>query len=246
MNFDYFKNRKSIRRFSNREVSDEMLDEIFELASHAPNTGNMQLYSVVVNREGDTRKQLEACHFNQPASTGATVLVTVCADINGFSRWASLSDAKAGFNNLLGFLSSMTDAVILAQQIVTIAEMKGLGTCYLGTVTYNADKISKLLRLPSGVVPVACIALGWPEEGGVESERLLPSFWVHKEHYRDDSDAEIRKAYGVKDEFGPNQTFIKENGKETLAQVFCDVRYPRKMNEEVSAMLESFLKEKGF
>ena len=62
----------------------------------------------------------------------------------------------------------MTDAVILAQQIVTVAELNGLGSCYLGTVTYNPEEISRLLGLPELVVPVACVALGYPADGGVE------------------------------------------------------------------------------
>ena len=49
----YFKNRRTIRKYSSREVSDELLQNIIEQASHAPTTGNMQLYSVVVTRSKD-------------------------------------------------------------------------------------------------------------------------------------------------------------------------------------------------
>ncbi len=87
----------------------------------------------------------------------------------------------------------MTDAVILAQQIVTAAELRGLGTCYLGTVTYNAPEIAALLELPELVVPVACLAIGWPADDGVESERLDVDAILFEDHYPQLSDDEIRK-----------------------------------------------------
>lgn len=244
---DYYSTRKSIRQFRDKDIDDAMLNDILERAAKAPTTGNMQLYSVVVSRKGETRKKLEEYHFNQPASTGAPVLLTVCADFNMFTRWCRLSNADPGYDNFLSFISAMTDAVILTQQIVTIAEQEGLGTCYLGTVNYNADKISELLGLPDLVVPVCCIAVGYPEEGaGQESERLPLKAWVHEETYTDFPDDEVVELYKAKDDYPANEVFVKENNKESLAQVFTDIRYPRAMNEAVSATLIDLLEKKGF
>lgn len=246
MNEKYFSTRASVRDFSDREIPSVLLEKILEEASHAPNTGNMQLYSVVVSRDPEMKRQLAPLHFSQPASLKADVILTVCADVCRFSRWARLSDADPGFDNPLSFISAMTDAVILAQQITTIAELNGLGTCYLGTVTYNAEKISDLLRLPELVVPVACLALGYPASEPVSCERLSTSAWVHSETYRDDSDERIMEEFRAKDDYVPNRRFVEENGKKTLAQVFCDVRYPRSMNEEFSKGFVELLRKKGF
>lgn len=242
MDKNYFSTRRSIRRFSDREVSREMLDEILELAGRAPTCGNMQLYSVVVTRDEAARRELAALHFNQPASTGAPVLLTICADFERFTRWCEIGKADAAYGNFLSFTSAFADAIILSQQIVTIAEQMGLGTCYLGTAIYNAPQIADLLRLPRLAMPVACLAIGWPDGEGVATERLPLRAWVHEEHYRDDSDEEITELYRVKDEYPANQPFIAENGKENLAQVFAEVRYPRGMNEEFSARLLEYMR----
>lgn len=241
----YFANRHSVRKFSDRPVSDELLADILNAAMHAPTTGNMQLYTVIVTRNPENKARLARQHFNQPASVNAPMILTICADFKRFTRWCRLSDADPGYDNFLSFMSAATDAVILAQQITTIAEMNGLGTCYLGTVTYNAPEISELLKLPELVVPVASLAIGYPEEGAVEiTERLPLEAWVHEEVYRNDSDERIIELMKAKDDYEPNKKFVEENGKQSLAQVFTDIRYPRSMNESVSEKLLKLLKEK--
>lgn len=246
MDITNFKTRRSVRKYSDREVSRELLDSILEAAMKAPTCGNMQLYSVIVTRSEEGKKALAPAHFNQPMVTTAPVVLTVCADFNRFTRWCELSDADPGYDNFLSFMNAMADASVFAQQIVASSESEGLGTCYLGTVTYNADKISDILGLPDLCVPVACITLGWPAEEGVETERLPLGAIVHEEHYRSDSDDEIIDLFKAKDDYGPNRKFIEENGKRTLAQVFTDVRYPRAMNEDFSRTFLDLLRAKRF
>lgn len=246
MDARYFSNRRTVRQFTGEPVSREILDDILEKAMHAPTTGNMQLYSVVVTRDPDMKRKLAETHFNQPASTGCDLMLTVCADFNRFTRWCEVSGADPGYDNFLSFLSAMTDGVILAQQITTIAEMNGLGTCYLGTVTYNADRISELLELPELVVPVACLAVGYPAPDQPSVERLPLSAWVHDEKYRRDTDGDIKEQFRAKDEFPENRKYVEENGKKSLAQVFTDIRYPRNLNESVSKTFLKLLKDKKF
>lgn len=240
-----FKNRRSIRRYSDRPLEPGLLESILEDAMRAPTCGNMQLYSVVVTRSAEGKEAFAPLHFNQPMVRDAQAVLTICADFNRFTRWCELSNACPGYDNLLSFLVAYQDAQIYAQQICTIAESRGLGTCYLGTVLYTADKISELLELPELCIPVACITIGWPAEEGVETERLPLHAVMHEEKYRRDSDAEIIDLFKVKDEYGPNREYVKENGKESLAQVFTDIRYPGALNREVSAMLEKLLKQKN-
>ena len=242
----YFSSRATVRDFRNEDVPLSLIEEILKAAMRAPTCGNMQLYSVIVTREPEARRALAETHFNQPAATGAPVILTVCADFNRFSRWCRLSDAKPGYDNFLSFLTATTDAVILAQQLTTIAEMEGLGTCWLGTVTYNAARISELLSLPDLVVPVAALAIGWPASTPERCERLPLEACMHLERYRDDSDSKVMELFNAKDEFEPNARFVVENGKTSLAQVFTDVRYPEAMNVEVSKALLDLLRDKKF
>lgn len=240
------KHRRTVRKYTDREITAELLDSILEEAMHAPTCGNMQLYSVIVTRSNEGKQALAPAHFNQPMVTSAPVVLTVCADFNRFTRWCELSNADPGYDNFLSFINALADAMILAQQIVCVAERHGLGTCYLGTVTYNAAQISEILGLPDMCVPAACITLGWPDGEGEETERLDVKSFTHQEHYRNDSNQAIIDAFKVKEDYAPNRKYVAENGKETLAQVFTDVRYPRSMNENFSATFLDLLRKKGF
>lgn len=247
MEKDYFSNRVSVRNYEQKHIPEELLDNILEKAMRAPTCGNMQLYSVIVTRDPAKLELLAKEHFNQPASTGADVILTVCADFNRFTKWCEATGAKPGYDNFHSFMMALTDAVIYTQQIVTIAEMEGLGTCYLGTVNYNAKQISELLELPNLVVPVASISLGYPTKTTEEQSERLPLEAIrHFEKYRADSDEKIIELFKAKDDFLPNRKFVEENGKESLAQVFTDIRYPESVNLEVSKTFINLLKDKGY
>lgn len=243
---EFFSRRATVRKYKDEAPSRELIDSLLAAAMRAPTTGNMQLYSVVETRDPEMRLRLAELHFNQPAATGAPLMLTFCADYHRFTRWCEVSGADPGYDNFLSFTSAMMDAVILTQQFVTLAELSGLGTCYLGTCLYNAPEIAALLKLPRLTVPVACISVGYPAEQPEETERLALDGVLYRETYPELKDTDIVEIYKAKDDFAPNARFVAENGKKTLAQVFTDVRYPRAMNEATSAKLMAFLRAQGF
>ena len=242
----YFKERMTVRKFSGKRVSRELLGEMLEAAAHAPTNGNMQLYSVIITRDAERKRLLSPTHFNQPASVGADVLVTFCADFNRFVKWCYARDAKPGYDNFQSFMSAVFDTVILAQQFCTIAEQEGLGTCYLGTTAYNAPQIAEILELPKRVVPVITVALGYPDEGNLRSDRIPASGFIHDEVYCDYSNERIDEIFAEKEARDDSRQFIEENGKKTLAQVFTDVRYPKDSNDMFSGIYLDFIREQGF
>lgn len=246
MEEQYFTERRSCRWFKSDKISKEQIEEIIEKASKAPTCGNMQLYSVVVTEDPERLERISKYHFDQPAAKTAPMILTVCADFNRFTKWCENSQADAGFNNFHSFIMAMTDAVIFAQQIVTVAELQGYGTCYLGTVNYNAKEISDMLDLPYMVVPVASIAIGFPEKEGEKTIRLPMEGILHFEEYKNYTPEEIQNIYLEEDTNSENDKFIKENGKENIAQVFSEIRYPRNVNEKVSESFLSLLKKKGY
>ncbi len=69
---------------------------------------------------------------------------------------------------------------------------------------------------------------------------------VHIEKYKDYSDDDIRDIYSYKESLPENKNFVSENGKETLAQVFTDVRYKKSDNEYFSKLYRDFIGEQGF
>ncbi|MBS0011878.1 MAG: nitroreductase family protein [Bacteroidales bacterium] len=238
--------RKTIRKYTAEDVSANLLNELLNAACRASTTGNMQVYSIIETRDREMKEKLAPCHFNQSMVREAPVLLTFCADFNRFNMWCRQRKAEPGYDNFLSFMTAAIDAIIVAQTLCVAAEAKGLGICYLGTTTYMAEKIIDILELPAGVVPLTTISLGWPAENPEQVDRLPLKAVLHREKYCDYSEQEIDSYYADKEAREDSRQFIEENNKETLAQVFTDVRYKKEDNETFSGFLLAVLKKHGF
>ena len=238
--------RRTIRHYSGKEVSDELLNRLLSEASRTQTMGNLQLYSVVVTRSKEIKQQLAPAHFNQPMVTQAPVVLTVCADFNRTSTWARCRQAEPGYDNFLSFINAATDALLYTQTLCNLMDEEGLGYCYLGTTVYQPQQIIDILQLPRLVMPVATLTVGWPDEQPPLSDRLPLDSFVHHETYQDYLGIDIDNYYYDKEHLPENLEFLRINNKETLAQIFTDIRYTRKDNEAMSQGLLEALRHQGF
>ena len=237
---------RSVRRYKSEPVDDAILNQILEAGTRASTTGNMQVYSMIVTRNEEIRKHLWEAHFKQEMVLEAPVHITFCADFNRFNKWCLQRNASPGYDNFLSFFTAAIDALLVSQNVVLAAEAHGLGICYLGTVTYMADKIAEILELPEAVVPVAAIVMGYPADDPGLTDRLPLKGVVHHEKYRDYSENAINEIYAEKEALELTAELLEENNKETLAQVFTDNRYTRKDNVYFSNQFMKLIEKQGF
>ena len=238
--------RRTIRKYADRAVSEELLNRLLTEAARTQTMGNLQLYSVVVTRDTAMKERLAPAHFNQPMVKEAPVVLTVCADFNRTSVWARNRKAEPGYNNFLSFINAATDALLYTQTLCNLMDEEGLGYCYLGTTVYMPQMIIDTLQLPQLTMPVATLTVGWPAEEPPLSDRLPMASFVHSETYRDYTPEAIDTYYHEKEELPENRHFCEINQKETLAQIFTDIRYTRKDNEAMSEGLLQALRHQGF
>ena len=178
--------------------------------------------------------------------TEAPVVLTICADFNRTSQWARCRKAEPGYDNMLSFLNAAIDALLYTQTLCCLMDEEGLGYCYLGTMVYQPQLIIDILQLPRLVMPVATITVGWPAEEPPQSDRLPRESFVHDETYKDYTPADIDRYYAYKESLEENRHFCDINHKETLAQIFTDIRYTKKDNEAMSKTLLDTLRRQGF
>ncbi len=243
---ELLKSHKSVREYSSKSITNALLNDVLESGIRASNTGNMQLYSVVVTTDAEMKDRLSPFHFNQRMVRGASVVLTICIDFNRFSQWCKINCTSTDFSSVLWLLNGVIDASILAQNICIAAENEGIGICYLGTTLYNPKEISEILELPIGVVPVTTVTMGYPEGIHEVADRLALSAIVHREKYSKYSDEEVMQIYKEKESLESSRRFVVENSKENLAQVYAEVRYKRTDSEFFSGKLIEFLREQGF
>lgn len=238
--------RKSIRKYTSKPVSDELLNSLLQQAERTQTMGNLQLYSVIVTRSEEMKSKLSPFHFNQPMVKQAPVVLTFCADYNRTTEWALQRKGHPGYGNLLSYQNAATDALLFCQRFCDLAEAAGLGLCFLGTTIYQPLQIINLLKLPKLVMPVATITLGWPDENPAPTLRLPISAIRHDEVYHAHTPESIDRDYQETESDPTNQNFVNLNHTETLAQVFTDIRYTASDCVAMSKTLRQALVQQGF
>ncbi len=239
-------NHRSIRNYKPDPISPEILAGVLHAGSRASTTGNMQVYSMIVTTDPPLKEKLWDAHFKQDMVKTAPVHITFCADFNRFNSWCLQRNAAPGYDNFLSFFTGAIDALLASQNVCLEAEAQGLGICYLGTATYNADKIIEILKLPLRVVPVAAIVMGYPEDVPGLTERLPMDSVVHYETYREFTPEHINAIYSERENSAQTLELLEINQLDNLAQIFTDKRYTKKDNVFFSEKFLEVIRKQGF
>lgn len=154
------KTRRSIREFTSKEVSKEVIEDLVQTASFAPSWKNTQTTRYIAITNQDIKKRLadECCEaHNQKIMTDAPVLVatTIVDKRSGFERDGSFSTARQ--DNWQAF-----DNGIATQTFCLAAHEKGLGTVIMGL--YDISKAQEIINVPQGQLLMAIIAVGYPAQ----------------------------------------------------------------------------------
>ncbi|WP_088007173.1 nitroreductase family protein [Indiicoccus explosivorum] len=251
---DVIHGHRSIRKYEDREISQELLDEILEAGIRASSSGNMQTYSMIVTRDEAIKKQLYEPHMEQSMVMDAPVLVTFCADFNRMRKWLALNDAPVHFDNFMSFMIGAIDATLAAQNCALAAENRGLGVCYMGSTLANCDRIGEVLGLPENVVPVVGYSLGYPAENPAPRDRLPKEGLVHYEQYRDYSDEEVMDIYKDRNEKGWERymavpalkEMTEQLGLKNLAQIYTIAKYTKESHTGFSRTVLDYLAKQNF
>lgn len=123
--------RRSIRKYSTRDIDDALLNSLLAEAEHTQTMGNLQLYSVVVTRSSEMKQKLAPAHFNQPMVTQAPVVFTFCADYNRTTQWGLLRKGHPGYDNFLSYQNAATDALLYCQRFAIWLRLQVLVCAFL-------------------------------------------------------------------------------------------------------------------
>lgn len=244
---DVIKQHVSVREYTKDPVSEETLNQILSAACNGSTMGNMQLFSIIVTQDDEMKSKMAPFHFNQPMATQAPLILTFCADFHRFNRYCEFRDADTkAYSNMQSYHWAVTDALIAAQNACVAAEALGLGICWMGTITYNVDKFAEALQLPKHVVPVACIAMGYPQKKSALTQKLPMEALVHREIYHDYDRERIDAIYAEKEQSEETKQLLEENQLPNLAQIFTQRRYVKADNEHFAKVLLDTLEKQGF
>jgi FMN reductase [NAD(P)H] len=177
--------RRCIRRYTDREIPDALLDTLLACAQSAPTKSNLQQYSIVVTRDRDMRMKLAELNPDVGHMKYCPVFLTFCADMRRAKRLTEKHGYAFANNNMDTFLNAVVDASLAMQCFITAAEAAGLGCAPISQVRNRMADFCDALGLPDGVFPIAGLTLGWPAWEGRMNVRLPQPVVVHQERYDD-------------------------------------------------------------
>ncbi len=186
-----FLGHRSIRRYSDEAISDDLMKLLVGAAQSASTSSNLQLWSIVSVQNQDLRMQIAECCANQKQVLNAPAFLVFLADLNRLYTIAKENNMNPEALNYAEFaLMATIDASLAAERMVCAAEKQGLGVCYIGALRNNPFRVKELLHLPDRVLGVFGLCLGWPRDGDTSSvkPRLAQESVFFTDRYPDSFD----------------------------------------------------------
>ncbi len=231
--------RKSVRVFTDEEISREDKNSILQAALQAPSAGCQLLYTILDITDESKKEKLAVLCDNQLFMTKAKMMLIFCADCRKwltFYEEAGLTPRAPGAGDLL---LAVEDALIAAQNAVTAAESLGIGSCYIGDVMENAEEMKTLLQLPRYVYPACLLVFGYPtkqQKTRKKPERFRLSDIVCENSYQDKDSAQIREMFADRTDGKTYDEWMAAFWKRKYESDFS-----REMNRSMGVYLRDFL-----
>lgn len=229
--------RKSVRVFTQQEITAEQKAQILEAAVNAPTAGNQQLYTILDITDQALKDRLAVTCDNQPFIAEAKMILIFCADCR---KWyeaflaANATPRKPGVGDLL---LAVSDTNIAAQNAVVAAQSMGIGSCYIGDIMENCEIHRELLQLPDYVFPAAMLVFGYPTRQQIDRpkpQRVAMEHIVHENGYRTMDASELQAMFEPR---------CGERGFEGWMQAFCQRKYNSDFAREMSRSVAEYLKQ---
>ena len=229
--------RRSVRVFTDREISLEDKKLILDAAAQAPTAGNQQLYTILDITDPAIKEKLVDTCDHQPFIAQAKLVLIFCADcLKWYNAYKAVDcqPRKPGAGDLL---LAVNDALIAAQNAVVAAHSLGLGSCYIGDIMENYEAQKELLGLPQYVFPAAMLVLGYPTEQQMKREKPVRSprdLIVHENSYQTMDAAQLQRLLECKTN---NPDYAQ------WLQAFCKRKYDSDFSREMTRSVEKYLEE---
>lgn len=224
-------NHRSIRSYLNKDISNEILDQILKSAQSMPNSINGQQTSVIVVRDNAKKSKLASLTGNQKWIEDSSVFLVFVMD---FYK-TSLAGEKTGNSQIIhesieGILAGTFDSGIAMGAAIIAAESLGIGIVPIGGIRNNPSEVIDLLELPKYTYPVAGLALGYPADNSKQKPRMPFETFKHEEKYNTDILKESIDNYDKEME-----SYLKEIGRQGLevnwstltSSIYKSVYYPK-------------------
>ena len=187
--------RGSVRNFKPDPVPEAWVNAILAAGQRAPTSSNLQVYSLVVVRNQQTKTKLAELAGNQQHIIDCPVYFALCADLTRAAHACEVHDVKFLGHTLEKGLVASIDAALVGMSMTLAADSLGLGTVMIGGMRNHPVQVARLLKLPPRCYVVFGLCLGWPKTPPVPKPRQSMAAVVHHEQYDASAHAQALAEY---------------------------------------------------
>ncbi len=178
------KNHRSIRKYKDTMIPDDIINELVDVAQRAPTSLNGQQSAVIVIKDKQSKKKIEQVAVEMLWIEECPVFFLFVMD---FLK-TKLACEKNGrtqtvTDSIESIMVGSVDIGLSMQNVITAAESLGLGTVCIGSIRNDPATIIELLELPKYTYPVVGLCLGYPEDRSKLKPRLDKATYCHFEKY---------------------------------------------------------------
>ena len=177
--------RASVRKFSKKNISKELLTLLLTAAQSAPSKSNLQQYSIMVIQNQSLKNEISKLIGDTKWALTAPVFLLFLADIRRNIKITNHKGYNHKNNNVDTFMNGVIDSALSMQSMISASESIGLGICPISMIRNIIEEVKNLCKLPKGVFPIAGLALGWPDEKSPVSIRLPQDIVTHYNTYNE-------------------------------------------------------------
>ena len=250
-------NRKSVRVYDAKEISEDVKATIFAATLRAPTAGNMTLYSIIDVKDQFKKNILARTCDNQPFIAKAPLILLFLADYQKWHDYFKLSGVEQLCNQKGiemrtpkegDLFIACCDALIAAQTAVIAAESLGIGSCYIGDIMENYEEHKKLFDLPKYVFPISLICFGYPKQQQERrlSRRFDAKYVIFENQYRSLENEGLKEMYRERQEqvFGKRKEHddAQNFGQMIFLQKF-NSDFALEMNRSIRAMMRAWIED---
>lgn len=191
--------RQSCRNFTSQPIPDDVLQLILQAGLKAATGGNLQPYSILVERDKARNEELCRLCGNQPFIKNAAVNLIFLLDWHKYSIYAKQKNAPF-FNSkiYMHYLIAVEDVLCAAQTIETAAHMMGIGSCYVGSSNSAGLQITQMYNAPKLTFPIVVLSLGYPDKMPPKAPKMPYGMMVFESKYPDFTPEQIYAGFEAK------------------------------------------------
>lgn len=167
-------NHRSIRSFIDKDIDNQIIDEILKASQSMPSSINGQQTSAIVIRDKETKAKIAHFAGDQKWIDDAPVFVIFIMDFYKTKIAAEINGLEQVINESIeGTIVGTFDSGLAMGAAIIAAESLGLGIVPIGGVRKNPKEIIEILELPSNTYPIAGLAIGYPKDNSKRSLDFL-------------------------------------------------------------------------